>query len=70
MVVVAVGLPLAHFNPRLALSSFTVNGLRPPWQSLWALLDGFYGFGLVPVDMRNLAGLAAGGQWQTRCRGD
>ncbi len=62
-VVVGVGLPLAHFNPRLALSSFTVNGLRPPWQSLWALLDGFYGFGLVPVDMRNLEGLAAGGQW-------
>ena len=65
-VVVGVGLPLAHFNPRLALSSFTVNSLRPPWQSLWALIDGFYGFGLVPVDMRNLQGLAAGGQWESR----
>jgi len=62
-VVVGVGLPLARFNPSLALSSFTVNSLRPPWQSLWALLDGYYSFGRVPVDMRNLQGLATGGQW-------
>jgi hypothetical protein len=62
-VAVGVGLPLARFNPALALSSFTVNGLRPPWQSVWALLDGYYGFGLVPIDMRNLRGLAAGDQW-------
>jgi hypothetical protein len=62
-VAVGVGLPLARFNPALALSSFTVNSLRPPWQSVWALLDGYYGFGLVPIDMRNLRGLAAGDQW-------
>jgi hypothetical protein len=54
------------FDPQLALSSFRVNAIRPPWQSIWALLDGYYGYGLVPVDMRNLAGLAAGGQWQSR----
>ncbi len=62
-VVVGVGLPLARFNPSLALSSFTVNSLRPPWQSVWALIDGYYGFGLVPVSMRNLRGLETGGQW-------
>ena len=65
VVVVAVGFPLARFNPTLALSSFRVNSIRPPWQSLWALLDGYYGFGLVPIDMRNLKSLAAGGQWET-----
>ncbi|MFO7635248.1 MAG: hypothetical protein R6W76_22070 [Caldilinea sp.] len=65
IVAVGVGLPLAHFNPSLMLSSFTVNSLRPPWQSLWALLDGYYGFGLVPIDMRNLRGLAEGGQWSS-----
>ena len=54
------------FNPQLALSSFRINAIRPPWQSIWALLDGYYGYGLVPIDMRNLQGLAAGGQWQTR----
>lgn len=64
-VAVGVGLPLARFNPELALSSFTVNTLRPPWQSLWALWEGYYGFGLVPVDMRNLSGLRAGGQWSS-----
>jgi hypothetical protein len=64
-VVIGVGLPLAHFNLSLALSSFTVNSIRPPWQSVWALLDGYYGFGLVPVDMRNLRGLMEGGQWSS-----
>jgi hypothetical protein len=66
VVVVAVGYPLARFNPTLALSSLRVNSIRPPWQSVWALLDGYYGFGLVPIDMRNLKSLAAGGQWETQ----
>jgi hypothetical protein len=64
-VIVGVGLPFTQFNPALALSSFSVNSLRPPWQSVWALLDGYYGFGLVPVDMRNLRGLEEGGQWSS-----
>jgi hypothetical protein len=65
VVAVAVGLPLARFNPQMALSSFQVNAIRPPWQSIWALLDGYYGFGLVPVDMRNMQGFQQGGQWET-----
>jgi len=64
-VVVGVGFPLARFNLELALSSFRANSIRPPWQNLWALLDGYYGFGLVPIDMRNLAGFRAGGQWES-----
>ena len=54
-----------NFSPQLALSSFRINAIRPPWQSIWALLDGYYGYGLVPIDMRNLQGLATGDQWQT-----
>lgn len=67
-VAVGVGLPALGpgFDPQLALSSFRINAIRPPWQSIWALLDGYYGFGNVPIDMRNLQGLAAGGQWQTQ----
>jgi len=65
-VTVAIGYPLAQFNPQLALSSFRVNSIRPPWQSVWALIDGYYGYGLVPVDMRNMQGFVAGGQWVTR----
>ncbi|MEZ4861040.1 MAG: hypothetical protein R3C14_07035 [Caldilineaceae bacterium] len=57
VIVVGVGYPLAQGNLALALSSFRINSIRPPWQSVWALLDGYYGYGLVPLDMRNLIGL-------------
>lgn len=57
VVVVGVGYPLAQGNVALAISSFRINSLRPPWQSVWALIDGYYGYGLVPIDMRNLIGL-------------
>ncbi|MBI1297561.1 hypothetical protein GC175_21690 [bacterium] len=62
--VVAVGYPFVNANPELALSSFRVQSIRPPWQSLWAVLDGYFGYGLVPLDMRNLAGLD-GPLWQS-----
>lgn len=58
-VIVGVGYPLVRANPALAFSSFRIQSIRPPWQSLWALIDGVYGYGLVPLDMRNLDGLAA-----------
>lgn len=64
-VVVGVGAPFVRANPALAFSSFRVQSIRPPWQSVWALIDGFYGYGLVPLDMRNLEGLA-GPLWQSR----
>jgi len=53
--IIAVGIVLIP-DKSLAFNSFTVQGMRPPWQSIWALIDGegFYGYGLVPVDMRNL----------------
>lgn len=56
-IVGGVGYPLVRDNPALALSSFRIQSIRPPWQSLWAVLDGYFGYGLVPLDMRNLAGL-------------
>ena len=62
--IVGFGYWLARGNVPLALSSFRVNAIRPPWQSAWALLDGYWGFGLVPLDMRNLDGLART-HWQT-----
>lgn len=55
--IVAIGWWLVGGNLSLALSSFTVNAIRPPWQSVWAVLDGYWGYGWVPVDMRNLGGL-------------
>ncbi|MEZ4729756.1 MAG: hypothetical protein R3E79_21710 [Caldilineaceae bacterium] len=63
-VVIGLGYPLAQGNVELALSSFRVNSIRPPWQSVWALIDGAYDYGLVPVNMRNLAGLQTT-QWES-----
>lgn len=56
-VIVGLGYLLLGGQTALALSSFRVNSLRPPWQSVWALIDGYWGYGLVPLDMRNLQGL-------------
>ncbi|CAN5848038.1 hypothetical protein BH10CHL1_BH10CHL1_19390 [soil metagenome] len=61
--IIGLGYWLVDGQTALALSSFRVNSIRPPWQSIWALLDNYYGFGLVPVDMRNLVGLTKGGQF-------
>ncbi|MCL4861122.1 MAG: hypothetical protein KJZ93_17020 [Caldilineaceae bacterium] len=63
--IAGLGYLLVGGNLSLALSSFRVNAIRPPWQSLWAILDGFYGFGLAPVDMRNLIGLERA-HWESR----
>ncbi len=64
LTIVGVGYPFVRANPALALSSLRVQSIRPPWESLWALLDGYFGYGLVPLDMRNLAGLD-GPFWQS-----
>ena len=64
-VTVGIGYPLVMANPGLALSSFRIQSIRPPWQSVWALIDGFYGYGLVPLDMRNLTGYQ-GVLWASR----
>jgi hypothetical protein len=64
-IVVGLGYILVGGATSFALSSFRVNSIRPPWQSVWAVLDGYYGYGLVPVDMRNLAGLERV-HWESR----
>lgn len=63
--IAGVGYPLVHGNLELGLSSLRVQSIRPPWQSLWALLDGYTGFGLVPLEIRNLDALSSY-QWPTR----
>jgi len=64
-VVLAVGYPLVRANPSLAFSSLRIQSIRPPWQTIWALLDGYYGAGIVPLRMDNLVGLA-GPLWESR----
>ena len=63
-VIVAVGYPLTQGDPDLRFSLFQINAIRPPWQSVWALLDGYTGMGDVRVDPRNLDGITVS-QWQS-----
>lgn len=56
-VVLGGGYWLVGGQTELAFSSLQVNRLRPPWESIWALIVGNYDWGRVPVDMRNLVGL-------------
>ena len=64
-VIAGLGYLLVGGRLELAFSSFTINSIRPPWQSIWAVIDGFYGYGLVPLDMRNLTKLDQS-LWETR----
>ena len=63
-VILAVGYPLTQGDPDLRFSLFQVNTIRPPWQSVWALLDGYTGMGDVRVDPRNLDGITVS-QWES-----
>jgi len=58
-IILGGGYWLVGGHTELALSSFTINNLRPPWESIWALLIGNYDWGRVPIDMRNLVALDA-----------
>lgn len=59
-VVIGVGYPFVRANPALALTSFQVQSIRPPWESVWALIDGYTSWGNVELDPRNLLGLSRG----------
>ncbi|NPV07939.1 MAG: hypothetical protein HPY83_08255 [Anaerolineae bacterium] len=63
--VLAVAAPFLYLNPRLLLAPLDVQRIRPPWQTVWAVLDGYYGFGVAPADVRDLAALS-GPAWQGR----
>ncbi len=42
-----VALPFALLNPRLFALSWTINLKRSSWETIWAVLEGFYGYGLA-----------------------
>jgi len=65
LTVLAIAAPFLYLNPRLLLAPVDAQRIRPPWQTLWAILDGYYGFGVVPADVRDLAALD-GPAWPSR----
>jgi hypothetical protein len=55
LTVVAVGAPFYRMNPDLFFGSQQITAARQPWETIWALIDGNYDYGVIPLDMRNLA---------------
>ena len=55
LTVIAIGLPFYLLNPRLVWGPLVISGAREPWETLWALLEGEFGYGIIPLDMRNIA---------------
>ncbi|RPJ56322.1 MAG: hypothetical protein EHM12_10520, partial [Dehalococcoidia bacterium] len=53
--VLAIAAPFYLMNPALILGPQQINDARLPWQSVWALLDGNYNYGSLPLDLRSLA---------------
>lgn len=53
--VVAIALPFYLMNPALILGPQQITGARQPWESIWALIDGNYDYGVIPLDMRDLS---------------
>ncbi|HMR65317.1 MAG TPA: hypothetical protein PKE64_15025 [Anaerolineae bacterium] len=53
--VILIGLPFYLMNPDLILGSQQITGARQPWETIWALIDGNYDYGVIPLDMRDLA---------------
>jgi hypothetical protein len=55
LTVIVIGLPLYLLNPRLVWGPLTISGTREPWETVWALLERQFGYGIIPLDMRNVA---------------
>ncbi len=55
LTVVAIALPFYLMNPALILGPQQITGARQPWESVWALIDGNYDYGVIPLDMRDLS---------------
>jgi hypothetical protein len=52
--VVVIALPFYRLNPALILGSQQITTARQPWETVWALIDGNYDYGVIPLDMRDL----------------
>jgi hypothetical protein len=55
VVVILIATPFYLMNPDLILGPQQITGVRQPWETVWALIDGNYDYGVIPLDMRNLA---------------
>ncbi|MCB0195255.1 MAG: hypothetical protein KDJ65_25125 [Anaerolineae bacterium] len=54
LTIIIIALPFYVMNPKLMLASQQITGARQPWETVWALIDGNYDYGIIPLDMRDL----------------
>jgi hypothetical protein len=52
--ILAIALPFYLLNPQLILASPSMAFARASWETVWALLEGEYGYGIIAADMRDL----------------
>ncbi|MFB0514584.1 MAG: ArnT family glycosyltransferase, partial [Candidatus Bathyarchaeia archaeon] len=45
MVILLLNLPFVIINPFMWLGTYLYNGARGPWETIWALIEGWYGPG-------------------------
>ena len=45
MVILLLNLPFVIVNPFMWLGTYLYNGARGPWETIWALIEGWYGHG-------------------------
>jgi len=55
LTVILIGLPFYLLNPALFFGSQQITAARQPWETVWALMEGNYDYGVIPLDMRDLA---------------
>lgn len=55
LTVFVIGLPFYLRNPRLVWGPLVISGAREPWETVWALFEGKFDYGIIPLDMRNIA---------------
>jgi hypothetical protein len=53
--IILIGLPFYQMNPTLILNSQQLTTARQPWETIWAIIDGNYDYGMLPLDMRDLS---------------
>lgn len=52
--VIAISLPFYRLNPALFFGPQQISAERLSWETVWALIDGNYNYGILPLDLRNL----------------
>lgn len=52
--VLLIAAPFYQLNPALIFGSQQITGARQPWETIWALIEGNYDYGIIPLDMRNV----------------